>query len=199
MIEQTQTQTASQKWHGITKVQLQPLTLESAVVIPAAWASMLSVPLGAAAGIVAAVASGKLITGAAIGTVVTLGAFWWEAGAAIAAARAVEVQREEYDGGSESAARAARAVVRLEVTEQRSTGYNRTIYDELQTDIETLRAICAAERLSVRGLGEVGIASDAAMPLLAALVARGYVAREADNKPGEWTARGKALCKALTG
>jgi len=197
MLEKSEHKLASQKWRNVTLVEWQPITITSAVVIPALWVALEAVPAGVAVGVAVGV-GGLGWWGALAGWCVALVWFAVRVGVAIEWARTAEQSRQEYDAGETGGAMASRSVVRLEVKEQQSTGYSRYVYDELETDLDTLRALAGASRLSVRGLGDAGISSDVAVNLLSALIGRGYAMREASNKPAKWTAKGTALVRALS-
>ena len=72
-------------------------------------------------------------------------------------------------------------------------------YQPLEASPEQLALVCGADRLSKRGLMDVGLSDSQSMRLLAQLLSFGYISRQADNMPAEWTSKGKALRRAFAG
>jgi hypothetical protein len=186
----------SQSWKSVTSETWQPLSLESAVLIPAAWAALTAIPTALATGVGvgllasprAGIAVGAIVGGAVFGLVMHNGA---------QDAREVLLSREVYDAGQADAqgARASRETLLVEVVE-RDAGQTRMERNTFDVSREVLQ-IALGARLSKRGLEDAGVDSETALSLLARLDELGYTRRDAANRPASLTAKGRALARGV--
>jgi hypothetical protein len=191
------------KWAEVHKTRPgRPITLESDVLVPFSQAALLgaltAMPVTAITGLVthdfgAAVAS-AFVT---FGCVTAVSAF-----KLVDTVLSTIWQTEEYLSEIAFSESAESARVTVELVKNREVGHDvqvggRVVYDELNCSSHDLALVLDAERLSKRGLMEIGLSDSVSMSILSELLRLGYIAREADNQPATWTAKGKALRKAL--
>jgi hypothetical protein len=111
-----------------------------------------------------------------------------------------ELSRELYEKQLQAEAATSNERITLEWIERNADGsVKRAVYDELGVSRDDLALVARAERLSKRGLMDVGLNDAQAMRLLTQLLALGYITRQADNLPAEWTSKGKAVKRAFAG
>lgn len=196
---------AQGRFTDVSRESWQPLTLESGVIVPAAQAGLLAGAVGMF-GLTAGGAVGLLLhipfeyPGAAA-VVVASGLFAWEVYQAVRWTRdSMVLARERYTNRQEAQAAASNERIVLEwVEHDDSGGVKHAVYDELGISRERLAVLVYAERLSKRGLMDLGFNDAQAMRLLSQLLTLGYITRAADNAPGEWTSKGRSLKRAFAG
>ena len=203
--EREQSGVAQGRFTDISRESWQAVNLESGVIVPAAQAGLLAGAVGlaglTAGGALAVLLRWPVEVPAAAAVVLASGLFAWEAYRAVTWARESSVlAREEYTNRQEAQAAASNERITLEWIEHNDDGsVKRAVFDQLGVSRERLAVLIHAERLSKRGLMEVGFNDAEAMRLLSQLLTLGYITRVVDNAPGEWTSRGRALCKAFAG
>jgi hypothetical protein len=203
--EREQSDAVHGRFTDIARESWQPLTWESGVVVPGAQAGLLAGAVGlavlTAGGAVAFLCDWPVEAPAAAAVLIASVIFAREVYRAVRFSReSMLLAREQYTNQQAAQAAASNERITLEWIEHTEDGgVKRAVYDELGVPREKLGALVNAPRLSKRGLMDAGFNDAQAMRLLAQLLTLGYITREADNAPGEWTARGRALCKAFAG
>jgi hypothetical protein len=205
---------ASEDWQELTfETPTRQANPASDVLVPALQAAISGGFAGIGAGIGATVAAinwawpwwAPVAVGAVV-WVVASGAMW---GRLLDDSRRLLRKTETIRRRDEPQAQTQPAdALRIEVIEDRAGSGKAWTLADLPTDRATLTAICrgvasGARHLSSRDLAAMpGLSRDKARELLADLEARGFVAYpEGRNHPdgAQWTARGKALSRALVG
>ncbi len=203
--EREQSGLAQGRFTDIARENWQPVTLESGVIIPAAQAGLLAGAVGLAGlttgGALAVLLRWPVEVPAAAAVITASVLFAREVYRAVGWTREnLILAREEYSNRLEAQAAASNERVTLEWIEHNEDGsVKRAIYDELGISRESLAVLVHAERLSKRGLMDVGFNDGQAMRLLSQLLTLGYITRAAVNAPGEWTSKGRSLKRAFAG
>jgi len=202
--EREQSGVAHGRFTDINRETWQPVNLESGVVVPAAQAGLLAGAVGlaglTAGGALAGLLRWPVEYPAAAAVILASALFAREAYRAVTWARESVMAREEYFTRQDAQAAASHERVTLEWIEHNDDGsVKRAVFDELGVSRERLAVLVHAERLSKRGLMEVGFNDAEAMRVLSQLLTLGYITRQADNAPGEWTSKGRSLQRAFAG
>ncbi len=124
---------------------------------------------------------------------------------ALGEVRETVYQVEEYSAEDHSSRRQEQASVRIEVIQnphptpagQLAVG-GRIVWEELNVSYDDLALAAQANELSKRALVRLGMNESTAMVLVRQLIERGYAARQQANRPAVWTAKGRALARALS-
>lgn len=205
MWEREQTGLAQGKFSEIKRDNWQVLTFESGVIVPLGQAGLLAGAVGlfslAAAGMGGMFWDIPFKYPAAGAAVIASGMFAREVYRAVCWTRDnVMVSRERYSNRQEAQAAASNERITLEWIEHNDDGsVKHAVFDQLGVSRESLAVLVHAERLSKRGLMEVGFNDAEAMRVLSQLLTLGYITRAADNAPGEWTSKGRSLKRAFAG
>ncbi len=192
------------QYSSIERETWQQITFQAGVLVPAGQAVIIAGSWALVVGIVGGVVChlvgwpvkyGLLAGGLALAVLMA-----WQMSTAIEWTRGAYLAREHYRNEKQQGAQADKTTVTLEwVDRQANNGYGRTVYEELEASPEQLALVARADRLSKRGLMDAGMNDAQAMRLLAQLLALGYIARQAENMPAEWTSKGQALRRAFAG
>jgi len=205
MWERERSGVAEGRFTDITRDNWQPLTFQSGVLVPCGQAGLLAGAVGlfglTLAGMVGLFLDIPFKYPGAAAVVIASGLFAREVYRGVRWIReSLVLSQERYTTRQEAQAAASNERITLEWIERDDNGgVKRAVYDELGVSRESLAVLVHAERLSKRGLMELGFNDAQAMRLLSQLLTLGYISRAADNAPGEWTSKGKSLQRAFTG
>lgn len=135
-----------------------------------------------------------------VGALVGLYNFWRTISKRFTAVGDAVIKREVMERETRKAAASSASTVRIEWWDAGSEEhpYGRAVWDELGVSRETLAIACNAERLSKSGLKAVGLDGGVSLSLLTQFFERQYIVRPKQNKPAQWTSKGKALKRAFT-
>lgn len=195
---------AQGQYSTIVRESWQQITFQAGVLVPIGQAAAIATSSGLVAAIFAGIICHiytlpfryVLITGMLVDSII----FAWQSAASIAWTRGAYLAKERYLTERRQGAQADKTTVTVELIDrQANSGYGQTLYDEIGASPEQLALVVRADRLSKRGLMDVGLSDAHAMRLLAQLLALRYIVRQADNEPAEWTSKGQALRRAFAG
>lgn len=204
MYERDYSGIAHGQYATIVREQWQPINFQSGVLVPLGQASSVAFSvtlLTTITGlIVCHLARAPMRYALIAGALVGAGIFAWQSVAAIAWMRGAYLAKDRYLTEKKSGAQIDKTVVSIQWTDPRANnGYSRTVYEDLDVTPEQLGLVANADRLSKRGLMDVGLNDAQAMKLLAQLLTMGYIMRTSGSEPAQWTSKGTALRRAFAG
>lgn len=192
------------QYSSIERETWQQVTFQTGVLVPTGQAAVIAgswgLVVGIAGGVVCHLGGWPVKYGLLAGSLALAVLLAWQIGAAIEWTRGAYLAKERYANEKQQSAATDKTTVTLELVDrQANNGFGRTVYEELDASPEQLALVARADRLSKRGLMDAGINDAQSMRLLAQLLALGYIARQAENMPAEWTSKGNALRRAFAG
>lgn len=192
------------QYHDIEKENWQPITFQSAVLVPTGQALVIALSWGVVIGLVAGVVCQTMgwpwHYAALIGVLSIALLMAWQAGAAIEWTRGAYSAREHYQKEQQQGQAAERSRMSVEWTERTADGDVKVMrYDDIPGTYEELALVAQQAALSKRILKRAGLGEDMAMELLAVLEGLRYIVKGKGNEASAWTAKGQAWRRGFAG